>query len=176
MNKHKNKEKLDIIPTNLSINLAELREYQLKMNQTKLGNILKVGQANISAIEKSKIKSLDEDKLIKLVELCKQKLNKTLNLNWLFLNIGDMFLPQTDEPLTLENFRDKLLEYQKELSPYELAKKMDIKESRLEKLATGKAEPITEELKRLKALMKGKPELTPEVAEALEKFARENLM
>lgn len=65
-------------------------------NQTELAEELDLGQTAISAIKTGK-NGLSSKNLIKLSDLCNARLGKQLNLNWLVLNIGDMFLSSTNQ-------------------------------------------------------------------------------
>lgn len=64
---------------------------ELGFNQTKLGKELGLGQTAISALVRGK-STLSGKNLVKLFDICMTVLGKQLNLNWLMLNIGEMFI------------------------------------------------------------------------------------
>jgi transcriptional regulator with XRE-family HTH domain len=75
---------------------------ELGFNQTKLGEELNLGQTAISALVRGK-STLSGKNLIKLSNVCKVALGKQLNLNWLMLNIGEMFIEK--EPPFLDKLK-----------------------------------------------------------------------
>lgn len=85
-----------------------------------------------------------------------------VNLNWLFTGEGDMFMSQCNNTLERKNNfhliknlatfykRFNLLQKENNLNDFQMAKLLDIPESRIEKLGLGKTLPVFEELNKIK--------------------------
>ena len=139
---------------NMKDRLKQIR-IKLGYNQNQMAEGLNV-ELNTYRGYEYKTKNLPDKILEKLV------LVFNVNLNWLFTGVGDMFISQCNNTLERKNNyyliknlktfykRFNLLQKENNLNDFQMAKLLDIPESRVEKLGLGMAFPLAEELNNIK--------------------------